>query len=50
MTSRIKKATEYSDRGKETMIPEEENPLIETDLSSNNVKRWPEGSPSEKAL
>uniref|UniRef100_A0A2N9FM34 RNase H type-1 domain-containing protein n=1 Tax=Fagus sylvatica TaxID=28930 RepID=A0A2N9FM34_FAGSY len=50
MTSRIKKATEYSDRGKETMIPEEENPLIETDLSSNNEKRWPEGSPSEKAL
>uniref|UniRef100_A0A2N9IC67 Uncharacterized protein n=1 Tax=Fagus sylvatica TaxID=28930 RepID=A0A2N9IC67_FAGSY len=32
------------------MIPEEENPLIETDLSSNNEKRWPEGSPSEKAL
>uniref|UniRef100_A0A2N9IBY4 RNA-directed DNA polymerase n=1 Tax=Fagus sylvatica TaxID=28930 RepID=A0A2N9IBY4_FAGSY len=50
MTSRIKKATEYSDRGKETMIPEEEDPLIETDLSSNNEKRWPEGSPSEKAL
>uniref|UniRef100_A0A2N9HH77 Uncharacterized protein n=1 Tax=Fagus sylvatica TaxID=28930 RepID=A0A2N9HH77_FAGSY len=50
MTSRIEKATGYSDRGKETMIPEEENPLIETDLSSNNDKRWPEGSPSEKAL
>uniref|UniRef100_A0A2N9FAE8 RNA-directed DNA polymerase n=1 Tax=Fagus sylvatica TaxID=28930 RepID=A0A2N9FAE8_FAGSY len=50
MTSRIKKATEYSDRGKETMIPEEEDPLVETDLSSNNEKRWPEGSPSEKAL
>jgi hypothetical protein len=32
------------------MIPEEENPLIETDLSSNNEKRWPEGSPSEKPL
>jgi hypothetical protein len=50
MTSRIKKATEYADRGKETMIPEEEDPLVETDLSSNNEKRWPEGSPSEKAL
>jgi hypothetical protein len=32
------------------MIPEEEDPLVETDLSSNNDKRWPEGSPSEKAL
>uniref|UniRef100_A0A2N9IJ32 Retrotransposon gag domain-containing protein n=1 Tax=Fagus sylvatica TaxID=28930 RepID=A0A2N9IJ32_FAGSY len=32
------------------MIPEEEDPLVETDLSSNNEKRWPEGSPSEKAL
>jgi hypothetical protein len=50
MTSRIEKVTGYSDRGKETMIPEEENPLIETNLSSNNDKRWPEGSPSEKAL
>uniref|UniRef100_A0A2N9F8L8 Uncharacterized protein n=1 Tax=Fagus sylvatica TaxID=28930 RepID=A0A2N9F8L8_FAGSY len=50
MTSRIEKVTGYSDRGKETMIPEDENPLIETDLSSNNDKRWPEGSPSEKAL
>jgi hypothetical protein len=32
------------------IIPEEENPLLETDLSSNNDKRWPEGTPSEKAL
>jgi hypothetical protein len=32
------------------MIPEKENPLIETDLSSNNDKRWPEGTSSEKAL
>ena len=30
--------------------PEGENPLLETDLSSNNDKRWPEGTPSEKAL
>ncbi len=32
------------------MIPEKENPLIETDLSSNNDKRWPEGTSSERAL
>uniref|UniRef100_A0A2N9IV34 Uncharacterized protein n=1 Tax=Fagus sylvatica TaxID=28930 RepID=A0A2N9IV34_FAGSY len=50
MTSRIEKVTVYSGRGKGTMIPEEENPLLETDLSSNNDKRWPEGTPSEKAL
>jgi hypothetical protein len=51
MTSRIKKVTVYSGRGKEAMIIlEEENPLLETDLSSNNDKRWPEGTPSEKAL
>ena len=30
--------------------PEGENPLPETDLSSNNDKRWSEGTPSEKAL
>ena len=30
--------------------PEGENPLLETDFSSNNDKRWPEGTPSEKAL
>ena len=30
--------------------PEGEDPLLETDLSSNNDKRWPEGTPSEKAL
>jgi hypothetical protein len=51
MTSRIEKVTVYSGRGKEAMInQEEENPLLETDLSSNNDKRWPEGTPSEKAL
>ena len=51
MTSRFEKVTVYSGRGKEAMIiPEEENPLLETDLSSNNNKRWPEGTPSEKAL
>ena len=38
MTNRIEKVTGYSDRGKEMMIPEKENPLIETDLSSNNDK------------
>jgi hypothetical protein len=32
------------------MNPGGENPLLETDLSSNNDKRWPEGTPSEKAL
>ena len=32
------------------MNPEGENPLLETDLSSNNDKRWPEGTPLEKAL
>jgi hypothetical protein len=32
------------------MNPECENPLLEADLSSNNDKRWPEGTPSEKVL
>jgi hypothetical protein len=32
------------------VIPEGKHPLPETDLSSNNDNRWPEGSPSEKAL
>ena len=51
MNSRIEKVTIYSSRGKDLMItPEDENPLPETDLSSNNDKRWPEGTPSEKAL
>uniref|UniRef100_A0A2N9ESA7 RNase H type-1 domain-containing protein n=1 Tax=Fagus sylvatica TaxID=28930 RepID=A0A2N9ESA7_FAGSY len=51
MTSRIEKVTVYSGRGKDPMIiPEGENPLLETDLSSNNDKRWPEGTHSEKAL
>ena len=31
-------------------IPEEENPLPEANLSSNNDNQWPEGTPSEKAL
>ncbi len=30
--------------------PEGEDPILETDLSSNNDKRWPEGTPSERAL
>ena len=30
--------------------PEGEDPILETDLSSNNDKRWPEGSLSERAL
>ena len=51
MTSRIEKVTVYSGRGKDPMIiPKGENPLLETDLSSINDKRWPEGTPSEKAL
>ena len=33
------------------MINQEgEDSILETDLSSNNDKRWPEGSPSERAL
>ncbi len=51
MNSHIEKVTVYSGRGKDPMvIPEDENPLPETDLSSNNDNRWPEGTPSEKAL
>ena len=51
MTSRIEKVTVYSGRGKDPMIiPKGENPLLETDLSSINDKRWPEGTPLEKAL
>ena len=52
MNSHIEKVTIYSGTGKNPMtIPEEENPLPETNLSSNNDNRWPEGtlsdSPSE---
>ena len=51
MNSHIKKVTVYSGNGKNPMIIlEGENPLPETDLSSNNDNRWPEGTPSEKAL
>jgi hypothetical protein len=51
MNSRIEKVTVYLGRGKDPMMnPEGENPLLETDLSSNNDKRWPKGTPSEKAL
>ena len=32
------------------IIPEGENFLLETDFSSNNDKRWTEGTPLEKAL
>jgi hypothetical protein len=44
MNNQIEKITIYSGNGKNPM----KNP--ETELSSNNDKRWPEGSPSEKAL
>ena len=51
MNSHIEKVTVYSGRGKDPMvIPEGENPLPETDMSSNNDNRWPEGTPLEKAL
>ena len=51
MTSHIKKVTVYSENGKNPMvIPEGVNPLPETDLSSNNDNRWPEGTLSKKAL
>ena len=51
MNSRIEKVTVYSGRGKDPMIiPEGENSLPKTDFSSNNDKRWTEGTPSEKAL
>ena len=51
MNSHIEKVTVYSGRGKNPMInPEGEDPILETDLSSNNDKRWPEGTPLERAL
>uniref|UniRef100_A0A2N9HX21 Uncharacterized protein n=1 Tax=Fagus sylvatica TaxID=28930 RepID=A0A2N9HX21_FAGSY len=51
MNSRIEKVTVYLGRGKDPMINSEgEHPLLETDLSSNNDKRCPEGTPSEQAL
>ena len=51
MDSHIEKVTVYSGRGKDPMvIPEGENLLPETDLSSNNDNKWLEGTPSEKAL
>jgi hypothetical protein len=51
MTSHIAKVTMYSGNRKNPMvIPEGGNPLPEAELSSNNDNRWPEGTPSEKAL
>ena len=51
MNSHIEKVTVYSGRGKNPMInPEGEDPILETDLSSNNDKRWPVGTPLERAL
>ena len=51
MNSHIEKVTVYLGNGKNPMIiPEGENPLLETDLSSNNDNRWPEDTPSEKPL
>jgi hypothetical protein len=41
----------YSRHGKNPIvIPKGKHHVTETDLSSNNNNRWPEGSPSEKAL
>ena len=51
MNSQVEKIIVYSGNGKNPMvILEGEHPIMETDLSSNNDNRWPEGSPSEKAL
>ena len=51
MNSYIEKVNVYLGRGKNPMMnPEGEKPLLETDLSSNNDKRWSERTPSEKAL
>ena len=51
MNSQVEKITVYSRNRKNPMvIPEIEHPITETDLSSNNDNRWPEGSPSERAL
>ena len=51
INSQVEKVTMYSENGKNLMvISEGEHPIIETNLSSNNDNRWPEGSPSEKTL
>ena len=51
MTSQVEKVTVYSGHGKNPLvIPECEHHIMETDLSSNNDNRWPEGSPLERAL
>ena len=44
MNNQIEKISMYSGNGKKPI----EN--LETEVSSNNDNRWPEGSPSEKAL
>ena len=47
----MEKITVYSKHGKNPIvIPEGKHHVTETDLSSNNNNRWPEGLPSEKAL
>ncbi len=51
MNSQVEKVTMYSGNRKNLMvISEGEHPIMETDLSSNNDNRWPDGSPSKKAL
>ena len=51
MNSQVEKVIMYSGNGKNPMIIlEGEHPITETNLSSNNDNRWPEGSPSEKTL
>jgi hypothetical protein len=51
MTNQVEKVTVNSGHGKNLIvIPEGEHHITKTDLSSNNDNRWPEGSPSERAL
>jgi hypothetical protein len=51
MTSQVEKITVYSGHGKNPIvILKGKHHVMETDLSSNNDNRWPEGLPSEKAL
>ena len=51
MNSQVEKITVYSRNKKHPMvIPKGEHPIMETDLSSKNDIRWPEESPSERAL
>ena len=51
MTSQVDKITMYSRHGKNPIvIPKGKHHVMETDISSNNDNRWPEGVTLRKGI